>query len=200
VGTAFLGNQDAGLRAPPPPTEVEARPKPYLYDAFDEAFAASLIPTYRFTAAAAMFADCGVLVFPGRRRSEGYLGDVKYSPMTLLSMEVGLHFSAPFDLPWAVWFKQGVTPRNKGFEPYLRVSVGLCYRDRVALRPVGGYWRASTVFSASLIIGVEFGTSSIGLFVEGGVRYVSEPVETVWFAEADPAILFPLRAGLRVYF
>lgn len=200
LGGALPLDGDAGLPADAPPPGGDPRPRPGLSDAFDPGYAVSLVAAFRFTAAVNLTAEAGALVLPGRRREEGYLGTVRYSAMNLFTGQVGLRFSAPFHLEADEWFRSGCAPRNRGFEPYLGLSAGLCHRCRVSLRPVGGYWRESTVFCASFRLGVEFAARTLSLFLEAGVVYVSEPVETVWFAEADPALLAELRGGVRVYF
>jgi hypothetical protein len=199
AGVWIPGPGEAGVDAPAPPPLTADRPAPDYADAFRAGFAGGIEASYKFSpaAAAVVRGDFGLL--PGREATEGYLGRVRYGELRCLALGFGLRLSAPLNLPSDLWFRSGIAPRNHGFEPSLCAHFGLAYRDRVTMNPLGGYWKASTVFTAGLSLGMEFGLSAFGIFFETGVRYVSEPSETIWLAEADATVLFLFRAGVRLY-
>ncbi len=199
-GGAFPGAQSAGLDAEAPPPQTQDRSAPDFDDAFGPGFCFGAAVSCRFMPAAQIGALFEFSGLNGKTRSEGYLGRIRYSDLRAFFIGTSFTLSAPLGLPVSDWFHGGNTARNEGFEPYFRIEAGLSYLDRVELETVGGYWKASTVFFASVKIGLEFGIGAVGLFFEAGVRYVSEPGEAVWFAEADSLVAFPLAAGIRLYF
>ncbi len=200
LGSSLPGPGKAGVDAAAPPPLTEERSGPAFTEAFSAGFDFFLSASYAFAPAARIEAELEYASLNGKSRDEGYLGTLEYSDFEGLFAGIGVRFSAPLSVEPGKWFTTDASPRTSGFEPYLRLAVGLCYLDRVELESVGGYWKASVVFFAEACIGIEFGLGPLGLFAEAAARYVSEPVEAVWFAEADQMAVFPIRAGVRIYF
>jgi hypothetical protein len=179
-------------------TGTPGRERPLYPDVFGTGACVSVHAAFTFKPALSLLLRGGMELYPGRRRSEGILGRVRYTDMRIYPVLAGIRLSAPFGLPVSAWGVQDFSPKVKGGGPFFEVLAGMAYRSRVDLKPQSAYWGGATVFSSALGLGVEYRFGTLALFASLRVAYHSEPPDRVWYAEPEAALAAGLSGGFSL--
>jgi hypothetical protein len=192
AGAGVLIPEKAGRPVPGAPP----RERPTYAEAFGTGLTARIEAAFAFRPILSLLATAGVERYPGCARTEGVFGRVRYTDLWIAPLRFGLRLGVPLSLPRAAWGAEGFSPARKGARPFLECLVGLAYRAKVDLEPLGSYWKAATVFSASASLGLEVGFGPLAVVVAADFVYHSEPPERPWYAEPEAALGVFLRGGL----
>ncbi len=160
---------------------------PEYDDAFDSGLGVAFEAAYRLTPDLGVLAGVGYEQFSG----DSYKG-ISFDDMDVMMVYVGCKYYFLID--------------KKGWSSYLRADLGTAYFSSVDIS-YGGvdaeYWKSSWGVIGDAGIGVEYGFSNMGVFLEIKARYMDSPAKAAEmrdYSDADASWSVPIMLGVNYHF
>ncbi len=118
----------------------------------------------------------------------------------------GISFKNLEIIPIYLGAKYYLTPKNAGWNPYLRGDIGMAKFGSVDISYLGTnseYWDGSWELLFDAGAGVEYLFNSMAIFAEIKARYLDEPSSSpamAEFSDSDSSWSLPITVGITFYF